>query len=93
MAKIVYRQMPAPRDLPQQISAPGRKLGCKSPEVEVDFRYNPRGCVGEGMVMAKIDSCITSHCIALWALHFHADRISEKVSKQNQQNWVHPFLS
>ena len=31
MAKIVYRQMPAPRELPQQIPAPGQKLGCKSP--------------------------------------------------------------
>ena len=52
MAKIVYRQMPTPRDLPQQIPTPGQKLGCKSPGVGANFR----GYVGGG---AKIDSCIT----------------------------------
>ena len=32
MANIVYREMPAPRELPQQIPAPGQKLGCKNPQ-------------------------------------------------------------
>ena len=46
MAKIVYRQMPARRELPQQITAPGQKLGCKSPRVGANFGANPRGCAG-----------------------------------------------
>ena len=37
MAKIVYRQMPAPRELSQQIPAPGQKLGCKIPRVRANF--------------------------------------------------------
>ena len=28
--KIVHRQMSAPRELPQQMPAPGQKLGCKT---------------------------------------------------------------
>ena len=58
MANIVYRQMLAPRELSQQIPAPGQKLECKSPRLGQIFGANPRGCAG-GMVMAKIDSCIT----------------------------------
>ena len=33
MANIVYRQMPAPQELPQQIPAPEQKLRFKSPKV------------------------------------------------------------
>ena len=37
-AKIVYRQMPAPWELPPQISpTPEQKLGCKSPRVGANF--------------------------------------------------------
>ena len=57
MANIVYRQMSAPRELPQQIP-PGQKLGCKSPRVGQIFGANFRGCAG-GMVMDEIDTCIT----------------------------------
>ena len=37
MAKVVYRQMPTPRELPQQINTPGQKLGWKSPRVGQSF--------------------------------------------------------
>ena len=46
MAKIVYRQMPAPRELPQQIPAPGQKLGCKSPRVGANFWCKSSGVSG-----------------------------------------------
>ena len=57
MAKIVYRQMPAPRELPQQIPAPRPKLGCKSPRVGQIFGANSGRCAGR-MVMDEIDTCI-----------------------------------
>ena len=44
MAKIVYRQMPAPRDLPQTI--PRQKLGCKSSRVGANFRSKSPGVRG-----------------------------------------------
>ena len=59
MAKIVYRQMSAPRELPQQIPVPRQKLGCKIPRVGANFYANPEGA--RGIVMAKIDSCIRTH--------------------------------
>ena len=40
IAKIVYRQMPAPQ--------PRQKLGYKSPRVGQTFGANPRGCSGDG---------------------------------------------
>ena len=43
MAKIVYRQMPAPRDLFPKIPATGQKLGCKSPRVGENFRCKSPG--------------------------------------------------
>ena len=46
MAKIVYCQMPAPRDLPQDIPAPGQKLGCKSLRVGANFRCKSPGVRG-----------------------------------------------
>ena len=59
MAKIVYRQMPPLGIYPNKSLPPGQKLGCESPRVgEKFFGANPWGCAG-GMVMAKIDSCIT----------------------------------
>ena len=42
MAKIVYRQIPTPQELPQQIPTLGQKLGCKSPRVGQLFGANPR---------------------------------------------------
>ena len=43
--KIIYRQMPAPQDLPQKSP---QKLGCKSPRMEANFRYkSPGGARGE----------------------------------------------
>ena len=59
MVKIVYRQMPAPRELSQHIPAPGQKLGCKSPRVGANFGANPRECAGGGVVMDEIDTCIS----------------------------------
>ena len=57
MARIVYKQMPAPRELSQQILATGQKLGCKSPRVGANFWCKCPG-VREGMVMDEIDTCI-----------------------------------
>ena len=37
---------------------PGQKLGCKGPGVRANFRYKPPWVRG-GIVMAKIDSCIS----------------------------------
>ena len=48
MAKIVYGQMPAPR----------QKLGCKSPSAEINFLCKSPGVRG-GMVMDEIDTCIS----------------------------------
>ena len=48
MAKIVYSQMPAPRQLSQQIPAPQAKARMQKPQGE---------CAG-GMVMDEIDTCI-----------------------------------
>ena len=59
MAKIVYKQMPAPRELSQQIPAPGQMLGCKTPGWGQIFGANPRRCArGGGVVMDEIDTCI-----------------------------------
>ena len=61
MAEIVYRQMPAPRDIPQKIPAPRAKIRMQKPqsggEFSVQIPVVARG--GGGMVMAKIDNCIT----------------------------------
>ena len=57
MAKIVYGQMPAPRELSQQIPARGQNLGCKSPKVGANFWYKSPGVRG-GMVMDETDTCI-----------------------------------
>ena len=57
MAKIVYRQMPAPRKLSQQIPAPQAKARMQKPRMGQIFGANPGGCAG-GMVMDEIDTCI-----------------------------------
>ena len=47
MAKIVYRQMPAPRNLPQQIPAPRAKIRMqKLRRGGQIFGANPQGCAG-----------------------------------------------
>ena len=62
MAKIVYRQMPAPRDLPPKSPPPPARVRMqKPPTVEANFQCKSPGVRG-GIVMAKIDSCIT-RCI------------------------------
>ena len=53
--------MPTPRELSQQIPAPGQKLGCKSPRVGANFWCKSTGVCGGGMVMAAIDTCITGN--------------------------------
>ena len=60
MANIIYRQMPAPREMPQQIPAHGQKLGSKSPKVGQKFWYKSEGVSGGGIVMDEIDTCIIS---------------------------------
>ena len=61
MAEIVYRQMPAPRDIPQKIPAPGQKLGCKSPRVGESFQCKSPGVRGGGwswqkLITAKVEN-------------------------------------
>ena len=61
MAEIVYRQMPAPRDIPQKIPAPRAKIRMQKPQSGGEFSVQiPGGARGGGMVMAKIDNCITA---------------------------------
>ena len=40
--------MPAPRELSQQIPAPGQKLGCESPKVGENFWCQSPGVRGRG---------------------------------------------
>ena len=57
MAKIVYRQMPAARELPQQIPTPGAKARMQKPQGGGKFLVQIlRG--ERGMVMDKIDTFI-----------------------------------
>ena len=60
MAEIVYRQMPAPRDIPQKIPAPRAKIRMQKPQSGGEFSVQIPGGArgGGGMVMAKIDNCI-----------------------------------
>ena len=62
MANIDYRQMPAPRELPQQIPAPRAKAWMQKPQGGGKFLVQiPRGARGGGrMVMDEIDTCITT---------------------------------
>ena len=59
MAKIVYRQMPAPRELPQQIPAPRAKARMQKPQGGSKCLVQiPGGARKGGMVMDEIDTCI-----------------------------------
>ena len=60
MAKITYRQMPAPQDLPQQIPAPQAKARIQKPEAGGKSGANSGGVRGRGMVLAKIGSHIVT---------------------------------
>ena len=58
MANIVYRQVPAPRELPQQIPAPRAKVLMQKPQGGGKFLVQiPEGARG-GMVMDETDTCI-----------------------------------
>ena len=59
MAEIVYRQMPAPRDIPQKMPAPRAKIRMQKPQSGGEFSVQIPGGARGGMVMAKIDNCIT----------------------------------
>ena len=58
MAEIVYRQMPAPRDIPPKIPAPRAKIRMQKPQSGGEFSVQIPGGARGGMVMAKIDNCI-----------------------------------
>ena len=59
MVEIFYRQMPAPRDLPQNIPAPRAKIRMQKPQSGGKFSVQIPGGARGGMVTAKIDNCIT----------------------------------
>ena len=48
MADIVYRQMPAPRELPNKSPPHGQQFGYKSPRVGTSFWCKSPGCTGDG---------------------------------------------
>ena len=48
MAKIVYRQMPTPWELSQQIPVPRAKAGMQKPQGGGKLWFKSRGCVGDG---------------------------------------------
>ena len=61
MAKIVYRRMPAPWELLQQMPTPQGKARMHKPQGGGKFLVQIPGGVhvgGGGMVMDKIDTCI-----------------------------------
>ena len=58
MANIIYRQMPASRELPQQIATPRAKAWMQKPQGGAHFSYKSPG-VHEGMVIDEIDTCIS----------------------------------
>ena len=58
MTKIVYRQMPTPQELPQQIPTPLAKARMQKPLGRGKFlKEIPGGA--QGMVMDEIDTCIS----------------------------------
>ena len=57
MASIVYTQMPAPWELPQQIPATRAKAWMQKPQGGGKFLCKSTGVSG-GMVMDEIDTCI-----------------------------------
>ena len=69
MAEIVHRQMPAPRELPQQISAPRTKAEMQKPQGGGKFLVQiSRGA--RGMVMDEIYTCIIPY-----KLHWFASNV------------------
>ena len=97
MAKIVYRQMPAPRELSQQIPAPRAKARMQKPHGGGKFLVQIPGVRG-GMVMDEIDTCIRyarkrgQHCtwhvaqtaqhLGMWLVECHL----LQVQKSNTQD-------
>ena len=61
MAKIVDRQMPAPRELSQQIPAPRAKARMQKPQSGGKFLVQISGGVRGEVVMDEIDTCISQH--------------------------------
>ena len=57
MAKIVHRQMPAPRELYQQIPAPQVKVSMQNPQGGGRFLVQIPGGA-RGMVIDETDTCI-----------------------------------
>ena len=64
MAKIVYRQMPAPRELSQQIPAPRVKARMQEPQGGGKFFVQIPGGA-RVMVMDEIDTCINLDILRL----------------------------
>ena len=60
MAKIVYRQMRASRELSQQIPTPRAKARMHKPHGGGKFLVQIPGGARGGVVMDEIDTCITS---------------------------------
>ena len=58
MAKIVYRQMPAPQELLQQMPSPRAKARTQKPQGGDNFWCKSPGVRG-GMVMDEIDTYVT----------------------------------
>ena len=58
MAKIVNRQMPAAREIPEEIHASWAKAGMQMPQGRGQFLMQIPGGV-QGMVMAETDTCIS----------------------------------
>ena len=56
MAKIVYRQMPAPRELPQQIPTPQAKARMQQPQGGGTFLVQIPGVRGGGGMVACINA-------------------------------------
>ena len=68
MAKIVYRQMPAPGEQSQQISAPRAKVRMQKPQGGGKYLVQIPGGA-RGMVMDEIDTCIMLiNCFKILAL-------------------------
>ena len=63
MAKIVYGQMPAPQELPQQMPAPRAKSRMQKPQGGSKFLVQILGGERGGMVMDEIDTCIISESL------------------------------
>ena len=67
MANIVYRQMPAFRELSQQIPAPQAKAWMQKPQGGGKFLVQVSGGARGLMVMDEIDTCISMQ-------HFRLDQ-------------------